>query len=148
MSNYIKMVGKQRKAWVDFLRALAIFLVVFGHQIQQCTPYFVITSPIKMPLFFAISGYLFTVKSGYEYAKRVLLTLIVPWLLLSFLPVILLIPVRGFSDFLPSIGKVISGEVAWFMPCFILSSLMFYGIMRLKGSVIKAGVFNKWLWGG
>lgn len=143
MSNNVIIVGKQRKPWVDFLRALAIFLVVYGHQIQPCTPYFVLTSPIKMPLFFAISGYLFTLKPGKEYIKKVVMTLIVPWFLLSLLPVILLIPVRGFSGFLLSVGKVLSGEVAWFMPCFIISSILFYCLMRISKAMAKE---NKW-WG-
>ena len=53
-----------RKHWVDALRALAILLVVLGHQLKDMTEYFIFTSPIKMPLFFAISGYLFNTRGG------------------------------------------------------------------------------------
>lgn len=145
MSNNAIIVGKQRKAWVDFLRGLAIIMVVYGHQIQQCHPYFLITSPIKMPLFFAISGYLFTAKSSSEYAKKVTLTLVVPWLLLSLLPLVIMMPVTVNYDLWLAVRKVLSGEVAWFMPCFIISSILFYCLMRISKSMAKD---NKWWWGG
>lgn len=146
MSNNAIIVGKQRKAWVDFLRGLAIILVVYGHQIQQCHPYFLITSPIKMPLFFAISGYLFTAKPGMEYAKKVVLTLIVPWLLLSLLPSVVMMPVTGNYDLWQAVRKVLSGEVAWFMPCFIISSILFYCLMRISKAMAKKMVGGGICW--
>ena len=51
--------GTKRKEWVDALRALAMFLVIYGHLVQGWTPYFVFTSPVKICMFFAISGYVF-----------------------------------------------------------------------------------------
>ena len=57
---------KSRKDWIDALRALAIILVVLGHQLRGVAEYFIFTSPIKMPLFFAISGYLFKARNGHN----------------------------------------------------------------------------------
>ncbi|MBO5133143.1 MAG: hypothetical protein J6C20_08755 [Paludibacteraceae bacterium] len=51
---------RNRKLWIDSIRAIAIIMVVFGPQIPEETSYFVYTSTVKMPLFFAISGYLFS----------------------------------------------------------------------------------------
>ena len=56
-------MGK-RKAWIDALRALAIIMVVLGHQVKGEDAYFLFTSPVKMPLFFAISGYVFNMHDG------------------------------------------------------------------------------------
>ena len=51
---------RNRKLWIDSIRAIAIIMVVLGPQIPEETSYFVYTSTVKMPLFFAISGYLFS----------------------------------------------------------------------------------------
>ena len=45
------MENRIRKEWIDALRALAIVLVVLGHQLRGVAEYFIFTSPIKMPLF-------------------------------------------------------------------------------------------------
>lgn len=55
--NYI--VEKKRLDWIDALRALAIFLVILGHCAPNCYTYFLFTSPLKMPLFFVITGFVF-----------------------------------------------------------------------------------------
>ena len=59
-----KNIATYRKDWLDSLRAVAIMLVVFGHQVPWAESYFAYTSPVKIPLFFAISGYLFKVRDG------------------------------------------------------------------------------------
>ena len=50
---------RSRKEYIDVLRALAMFFVILGHQVRGDTKYFVFTSPIKIPLFFFITGYVF-----------------------------------------------------------------------------------------
>lgn len=131
---------KQREDWVDALRALAIVLVVLGHQIPEITPYFVVTSPVKMPLFFAISGYLFTLKVAKTYYKKVLLTLIVPWIALGLLPQLLMMPIKGITHTLCYFENMLSGEVLWFMPCFIIASILFFHIYKLtRMSVVGGG---------
>lgn len=55
---------RNRKLWIDSIRAIAIIMVVLGHQIPEETSYFVYTSIVKMPLFFAISGYFFSDRVG------------------------------------------------------------------------------------
>ena len=51
---------RERKLWIDALRALAMLFVIFGHQVGNYIPYYVFTSPIKIPLFFMITGYNYT----------------------------------------------------------------------------------------
>lgn len=50
---------KKRIEWIDALRALAMVLVIYGHQVPDLTGFFVFTSPIIITLFFAITGYVF-----------------------------------------------------------------------------------------
>ena len=54
----------KRIDWLDALKAIALIFVVFGHILLEGSEYFVVTSPVKIPLFFAVSGYLFSIKKG------------------------------------------------------------------------------------
>ena len=58
-------MSKANRPWIDALRALAMFLVMVGHASYGVSPYFAWTSPVKIPLFFAISGFLFHA-DGYD----------------------------------------------------------------------------------
>lgn len=49
----------KRKIWVDLLRGFAMLLVIMGHIAKTESIFFLLTSPFKMPLFFAITGYVF-----------------------------------------------------------------------------------------
>ena len=62
---YKNLINTKRKGWVDALRGMAIILVVYGHSAKGFSEYFLFTSPIKMPLFFAISGYVFNLTESY-----------------------------------------------------------------------------------
>lgn len=120
-------IGKTRKAWIDALRALAILLVVYGHRARS-VPYLAFANPIKMPLFFALSGYLFRIREGGDRAffKKLFFSLIVPWICLGLIPLLLAIPFKGVHH---SVGNVIaffSGQLFWFMPCFIVGEIFFY----------------------
>ena len=97
----------------------------------NATNYFVVTSPVKMPLFFAISGYLFVRRDFLQYFKKTFSALVVPWISLGFLPYLIRIPFRGIDFALTSLSRIISGEVIWFMPCFIISSFLFYVLLRV-----------------
>lgn len=117
----------KRKNWIDFLRALAIIFVVIGHQLDGDVFYYLFTSPIKIPLFFAISGYLFTLRPSKEYSLKVLKTLIIPWILLACIPELFLTPFKGgYYYFLSFLYDLFSGNIHWFMPCYIIASILFY----------------------
>ena len=140
---------RNRKEWIDVLRAIAIILVVLGHQIQEQTAYFVWTSPIKMPLFFAISGYLFTLKPVKDFAKKIFVGLVIPWFCLGLLPQLLMMPVKGIENTWIYFGKMISGEVLWFMPCFILGMILFYLTVRISsGRLISGGIASVLMFAG
>lgn len=53
---------KKRENWIDIVRAIAMLFVVIGHSYGKSgTVYYVLTGPIKMPLFYIVSGYFLNV---------------------------------------------------------------------------------------
>lgn len=112
-----------RKLWLDALRGVAMILVVYGHCVRGWTDYFIFTSPVKMPLFFIISGYLFNPYEGNQvvFYKHVITRLIIPWIVLGLFPYTH--PVDRFL-------QLVSGQVLWFMPCFIIAEILWFYIHK------------------
>ena len=124
---------EKRKDWIDALRALAILLVVFGHQVQWWDEFFAFTSPIKVPLFFMISGYLFGAKKNdfRTFIKKITNQLVLPYILLSFIAGLLFLPITGVTAFKDFCSGVFSGTTYWFMPCLIIAEIIFFFVQRL-----------------
>lgn len=134
-----QFVGYQqgRKVWIDALRALAIIMVVLGHQVRGEQAYFLFTSPVKMPLFFAISGYVFNMRDGNSqlFWKDWFFKIIVPWFGLAsiaFLPHI----VMG-SNVWQFLYNLISGKRLWFMPCFAIAEIIYFYIRKYAKNEIS-----------
>lgn len=125
-----------RKKWLDSLRGVAMLLVVYGHSVQGWIEYFVFTSPIKMPLFFAISGYLFNPRGGNQkkFYKSIFLKLAVPWIVFGMFP---------YNN--PGrIVDLISGKITWFLPCLIIGEIIWFYIHKLSTNdshLLFLGVF-------
>ena len=125
-----KIVNTSRKGWVDALRCLAILLVMYGHCIKNMPGYFIFTSPVKMPLFFAITGYVFILGGWGDFVKQLFRKVIIPWLFLGLLPSVLMIPFRGVNNVLAMFMNMLSGKELWFFPCFIVGEIIHYLIRR------------------
>lgn len=128
-------ITKPRILWIDLLRALAAIFVVVVHAIPSNTGELAlilrtIISPIMIPLFFAISGYLFNIKDGnpINLFKRLLNGLIVPTVFLSFIWLkVVLIPSRGISFFSKELYDFVSGKSYWYInACFIAEIVFFF----------------------
>ena len=62
---------KKRELWIDWSKMIGIFLVVLGHYNLENREWFTFIYSFHMPLFFIMSGYLFTPPCFvYENAKR------------------------------------------------------------------------------
>lgn len=163
--NNNALINTSRKPWLDALRGLAILMVVYGHCVRDLTNYFVFSSPVKMPLFFAITGYVFVVKEGKPFFTQLFQKVLVPWFFLGLFPVLFFIPFYGFGYIFNYILSMLSGKVLWYMPCFVIAEIihyllrrytkkdillvlvaflcMFLGLMLCKKNILNYAMFNR-----
>lgn len=126
----------ERKHWLDLLRGIAIIMVVIVHQIDHNIYWNVYTGHIMMPLFFAISGYLFNNNNNIRcFLIKITKNLVIPWLALG---VIVTIPqiLDGYDDFSAKIIGLFTGKELWFMPCLIFGEIILYVLLKIR---------HKWL---
>ena len=125
--------SRKRIDWIDSLRALAMIFVIYGHRGPGFTGYFVFTSPIKITLFFAITGYVFNPHGSTKaFFYKIFRQLIVPWLVLSIVPYLLLTPIKGGSYLGAHISNILSGKENWYMPACIIAEIMWYYVLKVK----------------
>lgn len=151
---------KARKNWLDAARALAMLFVIFGHVGNELfannvsadtvyLPLLKIINPIKVPLFFAVSGYLFSDKNNdvkYFFCK-VLKSRLIPYAFWgSFMGIIAFLMDFARSGFDKSnafsllcseyLAPFVRGNLIWFIPCLIVSEIVFFTINKIsKGNL-------------
>lgn len=129
----ITLVNQRRKGWIDALRGLAMFLVVFGHalDVNPKPDYFLFTSPLRMPLFFAISAYLLNdTKTLKQFLINLARGFIVPWMILGMVRVVIMIPFKGGSYLWEGFLRLLTGEDLWFMPCYLIAVILHFIIRK------------------
>lgn len=121
---------KERKTWIDGLRGLAMLFVIYGHLCMGLRPYSIFSSPIKLPLFFAVTGYVFSFKGGDAKAFFAGLWkhLVLPWLVFSLLYTA--VKIAGGAPVSEALYEFISGNVAWYIPCLIAAEIIFFLIRK------------------
>lgn len=123
------MTDKVRFDWIDSLRAVAMIFVIYGHMYNSSWHFFLFTSPIKIPLFFAISGYLFKSDSQvFAKIKKLIITILVPYFFLSLFPFKLIASLLPFTEMQSSevLNLFFTGEYLWYLPCCFLAELIFF----------------------
>lgn len=146
--------SSSRLDWIDFARALGIFLVILGHseipnELEQRIYMF------HMPLFFIISGLLWNVdrnkKLGFgEFAKKKIKAYVIPYFKIAFVCLLIrgvlfnaltmepsifwdtfqryiygiFVLSYGNVDYLPSCSPI------WFLTCLFCAEILFYWIMK------------------
>ena len=122
----------ERKKWVDVLRAIAMVLVVYGHRVSGWSEYFVLTSPVKIPLFFAITGYVFNDAGGNPkiFIRKLWRTVIIPWIIIAGLPYVAATPIKGLTFFKSNLTDVLTGVNYWYMPCCIVAEIIWFFILK------------------
>lgn len=131
--NTTPAAASQRKFWLDACRGLAILFVIYGHQQKSAPFYFMFTSPVKVTMFFVISGYLFNYRSGNirAFFKNLLLKIVLPWLILAIPQNLAREVVKGASANYPGmLYRILSGEDFWYMPCCILAESIFFFVLK------------------
>ena len=124
-----------RLGWIDALRAFAMILVVWGHvQAKQDTTFFLLTSPVKIPLFFAITGFVFNDRDlqWRRFLKKTFFRIIIPWFVFSLVWLKMgYLAVSGHPENVwPAFYRFVSGETHWYMPCLILAECMLFMICK------------------
>ena len=122
-----------RKQWVDSLRGLAMIFVLFGHSVPRWNEYFVFTSPIKIPLFFAITGYVFKDRDGSwkTFLKKITQGIIIPWIVLSIVPVAAIAIIKmDISGFLIETKNILIGQSVWYMPACIIAEILWFAVLK------------------
>ena len=64
---------KDRIVWVDILRGISMLLIVYGHIIIHCdklSPLNKYIMSFHVPIFFLISGFIFSVKENIKYGRE------------------------------------------------------------------------------
>ena len=143
------ILSEKRIEWIDVLKGIGIILVILEHTHVLFRTYIF---SFHMPLFFFISGYLFTIdryKNFAEFACKKVKSILVPYLFLCIVSLILAFIVSGSEtnplEFVKQI--VISKRNAmpvnptlWFLTCLFAIELLFYLLTRaLKNDLIKSG---------
>ena len=136
-----------RKLWLDGLRAIAMLLVIFGHLMPGRTALFVFTSPVKLPLFFAISGYLFRDdRTAGEFFAGLLRRLLVPWLLAVLALTLARVPSRGVAAVPGMLRDAVAEPTLWYIVCCAVAEVFWYGLRRLCpgtiGTVVGAALLS------
>lgn len=150
----------QRIKYIDILRAIAIFLIVFGHAIVHSLNSHIIFNIVysfHVPLFFMISGFTFnnTGKEFKKFFKNKFFRIVVPyfiWALLFLIPYYLFgrdvkenLGNTGSFDLLENIYNVFYGVGAfsrlkqntplWFLPALFTMEIIFYIIFKIKDKI-------------
>lgn len=149
-----KKQSSLRLEWIDFARAVGIFLVILGHceipnELKQRIYLF------HMPLFFIISGLLWNVERnkdlGFgEFAKKKIKAYVIPYFKIAFVCLLIrgvlfnsftmestafwdafqkyiygiFVLSRGNVNYLPSCSPI------WFLTCLFCAEILFYWIMK------------------
>lgn len=89
----------KRVLWIDYAKAMGIFLVVVGHGYFPSEGFDLFSKnfiySFHMPIFFFISGFLFRIKQDNFgiFLKKSIIRLLIPYVLLNFLAAILFAPI-------------------------------------------------------
>ncbi len=133
---------------IDFIKGIAIFLVVLAHCLSMSDVVFQFIYSFHMPLFFCISGYLFSAKKKYgDFLITKFKTLIIPYILFfifSFLVSVLFLNrevtyVEGV-EYLFKGGRFcayVCNWPLWYLPLFFIASNILYFIVKIKITIIR-----------
>lgn len=142
--------NKPRTAWIDVLKCIGIFYVVFGHTCGNIHIFKWIYS-FHMPLFFFLSGVLFHPdKSASEFLRSKIKTLVMPYLLGGLFLELLYRAVTGYRNGQLSLrylydvacstqkalldGNINSLEFnspLWFIPCLTVCEILLFIIVKI-----------------
>lgn len=134
----------KRDEVIDTMRGVAAFIVLWSHTGIN-GQYLAATSPIMLPTFFFLSGYLLKIEGiGIKaFIKNKLLKLLIPWIVISYVQAYFNISdiKRILKDIqvIREIGiectlQVVTGSAVWFVPALVVSLVSAYIIIKLTNN--------------
>ena len=111
---------------------MALIFVIYVHQGCSSSGFRLLSSPVKIPLFFAITGYVFNEerRDPRAFAGRLLRGLVAPWLALGLLGTLAVSVLTGISALPARLIELLTGEGAWYMPCCIVAECLWFLILK------------------
>lgn len=123
-----------RYNWIDWMKAIGIFLIVYGHYFSYGDTYIYV---FNVPLFFIISGYLYKKEISIKvFWKKTMYNLIIPMLILIILVQLYLLARKMLSvpitlNEIRDIGiNIILGQHKQYGPCWFIYTLALIRILR------------------
>lgn len=134
----------KRDEAIDTMRGVATFIVLWSHTGIN-GKYQAVTSPIMLPTFFFLTGYLLKINGvGIKaFIKNKLLKLLIPWIVISYVQAYFNVSDirRILKDIqvIKEIGiectmQVVTGSAVWFIPALIVSLICAYTIIKLTNN--------------
>ncbi|MBO5865872.1 MAG: acyltransferase family protein [Bacteroidaceae bacterium] len=137
------MVAKKREIWLDYLKCIAVFLVVWGHILLNCVTndlkYNVagIIYAIHIPLFLVISGYLITDKPISATLKIIFKRFIIPYIVWCIIMSLFYLGKKRLTNIDLLVENIIAikdgilYDFLWFIKAYSLSYFL-YQILKFK----------------
>lgn len=150
------MQSPKRLVWLDVARALAMIFVILGHISNELNaagyasdaflPLLLkFLNTVKLPLFFTISGYLFSKKNDdpHSFFSRQFRSRLIPYIIWgSFMGLIAfamdLLRSRASAPSILSLllenylVPFLRGNLVWYIPCLLIAELLFWGLLQLS----------------
>ena len=145
---------KERYIFIDILKGISILLVVYGHIIPGSIPLFTEYAGIfRMPLFFFVSGVLFS-NTRYQNNFKEFLYKRYKGLVIPFFYFSIIVALGYFfieDDYRAFIFKLVTwgwgGYALWFIPVLLGSQIIYYAVCKLPPyvrliSIVSLGILS------
>lgn len=114
---------------------LIVMIWHFSNDVEGQWIYSILTAPVMIPLFFAITGYVFNSCDGNskKFYRKLFYHLVIPWLLLAIIKGGCIALIRQslsyYSEFLLNL---FTGENLWYFPCCIIAEILHFHILKFS----------------
>jgi len=135
----------ERIGWIDFLRGIAMILILVFHtevyyKGYDVTPYYIYTTN-AIVLFYFISGYLFYQSNTFQWKKRIvsiIRSLLIPYFIFTILIAVPKLLVRQMEiNWLEIVNQILTGRASWFIAALIVGELLFSTLLsKTRGKII------------